>query len=142
MGAAGNQPFKENAFDVVINVESARCYGKLNTFFREVNRVLKPGGHFLIADMIKKEKVLEMHVRLQQEGFIIESKANITGNVINALVKDSHRRVKLIAKLVPPYLSGAFNQFAGTKGTSRYNSFVNGKYEYWVYKLKKNESYK
>lgn len=141
-GAAENQPFRENSFDVVINVESARCYGNLNTFFREVNRVLKPGGHFLLADMIKKEEVMEMHDRLHQEGFIIESKANVTGNVINSLGKDSQRRVKLIATLVPSYLRGAFNQFAGIKGTARYDSFVNGKYEYWVYTLKKNESHK
>ena len=136
-GAAENQPFGENAFDVVLNVESARCYGSLNTFFREVNRVLKPGGHFLLADMIKKEEVPEMHDKLQQEGFHIKSKANITGNVIHALDRDSHRRVKLITALAPSFLRRAFMQFAGTTGTSRYDSFVNGKYEYWVYALKK-----
>jgi len=135
-GAAENQPFRENTFDVVINVESARCYGYMNAFFREVIRVLRPGGHFLLADMIKKEEVPEMHDRLQQEGFIIESKSNITGNVINALDKDSHRRVNLITTLVPSYLRGAFNQFAGTKGTVRHDSFINGKYEYWAYTLK------
>ena len=136
-GEAENQPFGEKTFDVVINVESARCYGNLNKFFREVNRVLKPGGHFLLADMIKKEEVREMHNRIQQEGFQIESKANITNNVINALGKDSHRRVKLITTLVPGFLRSAFKQFAGTEGTVRYDSFINGKYEYWVFKLNK-----
>ena len=43
-GSAENQPFGNEVFDIVINVESARCYGNLNTFFREVSRVLKPGG--------------------------------------------------------------------------------------------------
>ena len=78
-----------------------------------------------------------MHDRFQQEGFNIESKANITNNVINALGKDSHRRVKLITTLVPSFLRGAFKQFAGTEGTTRYDSFVNGKYEYWVFTLNK-----
>ncbi len=87
--------------------------------------------------MIKKEEVREMHNRIQQEGFKIESRDNITNNVINALGKDSHRRVKLITTLVPGSLRGAFKQFAGTEGTARYDSFVNGKYEYWVFALNK-----
>ena len=136
-GEAENQPFKESAFDVVINVESARCYGNLNVFFREVNRVLKPAGRFLLADMMKKDEVIKMDERLQQEGFHIETRANITENVINALGKDSRRRENLITTLVPSYLRSAFNQFAGTKGTGRYDSFVNGKYEYWIYTLTK-----
>lgn len=136
-GAAENQPFSDKVFDTVINIESARCYGNLNTFFAEVNRVLKPGGQFLLADMIKKEEVINMHERLQLEGFKIEKKTNITGNVINALGMDSHRRIHLITKLVPSFLRSAFIQFAGTKGTARYDSFVNGKYEYWVYTLEK-----
>ena len=136
-GAAENQPFRDKAFDIVINIESARCYGNLNTFFREVNRVLKPGGHFLLADMIKKEEVIHMNDRFQREGFKIETKTNITGNVINALGMDSHRRINLITTLVPSFLRSAFIQFAGTTGTARYDSFINGKYEYWVYTLKK-----
>jgi ubiquinone/menaquinone biosynthesis C-methylase UbiE len=139
MGAAEDQPFGDEAFDIVINVESARCYGNLNAFFREVSRVLKPGGQFLLADMVKKEEVSDLKDRLQQEGFSIETKANITGNVINALGKDSHRRINLIKTLVPSFLRSAFLQFAGTTGTSRYDSFVNGKYEYWVFTLKKDE---
>jgi ubiquinone/menaquinone biosynthesis C-methylase UbiE len=138
-GAAETQPFIDNVFDIVINIESARCYGNLNTFFQEVNRVLKPGGHFLLADVIKKEEVSQMHDRLQQEGFKIETKANITGNVINALGKDSRRRINLITTLVPSFLRSAFIQFAGTTGTARYDSFVNGKYEYWVYTLVKKK---
>ena len=135
-GAAENQPFSEDAFDVVINVESARCYGNLNTFFREVKRVLRPAGHFLLADMIKKEEVPQMNDKLEQEGFAIESKVDITSNVINALGHDSQRRTNLISTLVPPFLQASFNQFAGTKGTARYNSFVNGKYDYWIFTMK------
>lgn len=136
-GSAENQPFGNEVFDIVINVESARCYGNLNTFFREVSRVLKPGGYFLLADMIKKDAVADMSEKLQQEGFEMIKSENITGNVINALRKDTHRRSYLITTQVPPFLRGAFMQFAGTTGTARYDSFVNGKYEYWVYSLRK-----
>jgi ubiquinone/menaquinone biosynthesis C-methylase UbiE len=132
-GAAEKQPFSDQIFDAVINIESARCYGNLNTFFQEVKRVLKPGGQFLFADMIKKEEVLKMNKQLAQAGFKMEVRSNITENVIHALRKDTHRRVDLITRLVPSFLRGAFFQFAGTTGTARYDSFVNGKYEYWAY---------
>jgi ubiquinone/menaquinone biosynthesis C-methylase UbiE len=56
IGKAENIPFDESSFDAVVNVESARCYSNLNTFFREVHRVLSKEGHFLFADMIEKTK--------------------------------------------------------------------------------------
>lgn len=38
--------------DVVINIESAFHYPDKSAFLREIQRVLKPGGHFLIADLV------------------------------------------------------------------------------------------
>ena len=35
-------------------------------------------------------------------------------------------------------LQKSFGEFAGTKGTSRFDSFSNGKYEYWSFVLTKN----
>lgn len=42
----------DQEFDVVINIESAFHYPDKPAFLREVNRVLKPGGTFLIADIL------------------------------------------------------------------------------------------
>src|SRR5260221_489258 len=43
-GDAENLPFAKASFDVVINVESAHCYGSIDRFLAEVHRVLRPGG--------------------------------------------------------------------------------------------------
>jgi SAM-dependent methyltransferase len=39
------------SFDAVINVEASHCYPSLPRFLAEVARVLRPGGHFLYADV-------------------------------------------------------------------------------------------
>jgi ubiquinone/menaquinone biosynthesis C-methylase UbiE len=42
------------SYDCILNVESAFHYPDKNAFFREMNRVLKPGGTFVIADILMK----------------------------------------------------------------------------------------
>lgn len=44
----------DGSFDFVVNIESAFHYPDKPAFLREVRRVLKPGGYFLIADILKK----------------------------------------------------------------------------------------
>lgn len=40
------------SYDVVINIESAFHYPDKVSFLKQIYRVLKPGGHFLIADIL------------------------------------------------------------------------------------------
>ena len=41
--------------DVIINIESAFLYPDKTAFIKEIHRVLKPGGQFLIADLLYAE---------------------------------------------------------------------------------------
>lgn len=53
VGDAQHLPeIKDHSFDFVINIESAFHYPAKPAFLREVARVLRPGGHFLIADIL------------------------------------------------------------------------------------------
>jgi ubiquinone/menaquinone biosynthesis C-methylase UbiE len=133
-GVAEDLPFDDGSFDAVVNVESARCYRSIPTFFSEVKRVLKPGGQFLFADMIKKSEEEEIRRQLAESGLRIISERNISPNVVEALNLDHDRRVRLIGK-VPGFLRKAFLEFAGAKGTDRYDSFANGTIGYWSYVL-------
>ena len=135
VGVAEQIPYEKDTFDVVVNVESARCYRDLNIFFNEVHRVLKPGGKFMFADMIEKEEVDEIKQKLAQCNFDIVEETEITPNVVKALDADSGRREGLIKSLAPGFLQSAFAQFAGVKGTERYEAFATGKFRYMAYHL-------
>jgi ubiquinone/menaquinone biosynthesis C-methylase UbiE len=136
-GVAEEPPFADESFDVVVNVESARCYKSIRKFFAEVNRMLRPGGHFCFADMIKKGEVESIRKDLLSSGMEIVSETEITKNVVKALDCDHERRESAIVNKVPGFLRKSFLQFAGAKGSERYESFASGKMEYWHFVLRK-----
>jgi ubiquinone/menaquinone biosynthesis C-methylase UbiE len=138
-GRAEKIPVESATYDAVVNVESARCYSDIKTFFNEVNRVLTIDGHFLFADMIGNAEVDDIRTKLNESGFLIISEKNITKNVAKGLDLDTSRREALIERKIPGPLKKSFASFAGTRGTTRYNSFNNGKFEYWSFVLTKQK---
>lgn len=89
------------SFDFVVNIESAFHYPDKPAFLREVRRVLKPVGYFLIADILRKpsgKKLLRrswkksMHLNhwplttytdeLVRAGLQVEKTEDITDSVI------------------------------------------------------------
>ncbi len=136
-GIAENLPFEDKSFDVIVNVESARCYSSLDTFFNQVSRVLRDKGTFLFADMMSPKELPIIRKKLNKAGFTLLSETDITKNVAHGLNKDSGRREDLIQDKVPGFLKKSFAQFAGAKGTERNNSFSNGKFVYMSFMLVK-----
>lgn len=45
-----------NSIDVLLNIESAFHYPHKSAFLKEIHRVLKPGGQYLIADILSTRK--------------------------------------------------------------------------------------
>lgn len=137
VGDAESLPFEDNKFDAVINIESSHCYGNMNQFLREVFRVIRPDGHFLFADLRKKDEIDTLRNQLVHSGFELIKEEKITQNVFRALELDNNRKLKLIQK-APKILRKSFSDFAGLKGTETYESFRNGDREYFNFVLKKN----
>ena len=134
-GDAEQLPFGDNSFDVVLNVESSRCYPHIMKFFSEVKRVLRPGGDFLLTDMRWHADVPTLRRQLAETGFRIVDEAEISRNVVRALDRDDTRKQTLIGQRVPRYLIRAFGEFAGVRGSGRYASFASGRMEYWSFRL-------
>ncbi|MGC7101342.1 class I SAM-dependent methyltransferase [Amycolatopsis lurida] len=57
VGDAESVPFEDGSFDVVVNVESSHLYPRLDGFFNEVARVLKPGGHLSMVDLFTDQQM-------------------------------------------------------------------------------------
>lgn len=126
-GDAENLPLPDSFCDVVLNVESSHCYGHIDRFFREVARVLRPGGHFCytdfrtVADLAKLEATLATVTDLER----IE-RVDVTPRVLAALQADDARKRRLIDELVPPRMRHLFGEFAGLSDGQIFAGFSSG----------------
>lgn len=137
-GNALDMPFKDNSFDVVINVESSHRYPNVDRFFKEVQRVLKPNGHFLYTDFTDDFLVESLHRKLETSDMIMKKHEVITPAVLKALDLDNDRRKMLIKRLALPMTRGVAKAFSGIKGSEIYSMFQTGKVEYFFYIMRKN----
>lgn len=133
-------PFEDNAFDIVLNVESSHRYPKQEQFFNEVYRVLKPGGYFLFTDFRTQNETnqVKLELDLKNSKLKVEMKEDITANVVEALQLASPDRVKLVEKLIPRFLHDLGKNFAATIGSPTYNKFNTREFVYFNYILKKD----
>jgi ubiquinone/menaquinone biosynthesis C-methylase UbiE len=136
-GDAENLPFPDNSFDVIVNVESARCYPSIPNFFTQVNRLLKQDGEFRFTDMIKPKDVAGIRTMIDVAGFAIIEEINIRQNVVKALQLNSDAIKGTIDKRIPKFLRKSFYEFAGVVGSNRYAIFADGDMEYWSFILRK-----
>ena len=119
-GDAEALDFPDESFDALLNVESSICYEHPERFFAEVVRVLKPGGHFLYADVREADELEEWNAQLAATGLEKLEEEDITAGVVAALDLDAGRRRALIAEHAPWGLQGIFEEFAGVQGTDFY----------------------
>lgn len=136
-GDAQNLNLENNSYDVVINVESSHRYPDMKAFLSEVNRILRPDGHFLYTDFRYDFEMEDLKKELESSGLTVLKERLITKEVVTALEHDDERRRILIKKLAPKFLHKIALDFAGTVGSNTYNQFASQKYIYYSYVLKK-----
>ncbi len=136
-GDAEYLPFKDNSFDVIVNVESSHCYGSMDAFLTQVTRVLRQGGYFLFADFRGKDEIDILREQLRRSGMSLIKETNITRNVIEALTLDNDRKMALLQKSVHKMLLKQFHEFAGLIGSMMYEGFRTGKVIYSSFVLQK-----
>lgn len=136
-GDAEHIPFPSDSFDAVINLESSHCYNSMNSFVREVVRVLRRGGHFLFADFRLREEIPQLYGQLRQSGLRVLEEERITANVLKALEFDNERKLALIQSKAPKFIRERVEQFAGLTGSPVHQKFLSGEWEYLRFVLQK-----
>jgi SAM-dependent methyltransferase len=138
-GDAEQLPFGDETFEAVLNVESSHCYPALPRFYREVRRVLTPGGHFLYADFFEAKDVPTTREALRSARLCIVTEEDITGNVLAALRIDEARRLRLIEHAAPR-MKATFRNFAATTGSETYRKLETGARRYLRFVLERSNS--
>lgn len=129
-GDAQAMPFPDDAFDLVVNVESSHCYPSMTAFVAEVARVLKPAGSFAYADFRPAAEVPQLLAGLSEGPLVLKSSEDITANVLEALRGDSDRKSELIDMIVPRLFRRPFRRFAGIQTSSTFERFESGELRY------------
>ena len=81
--------FSNNSFDIVYNIESNHCYRNDKEFYKEVKRVLKPNGLFLVTDPFKPmDEDFTFEKNVNEVGLYILEKRNITHYVLNSIIDE------------------------------------------------------
>jgi SAM-dependent methyltransferase len=123
-------PFAAASFDAVLNVESSHCYGRIDAFFSEVRRVLRPDGAFLYADFRPAAELPAWRAALAAAGFSSVVERDLTPGVVAALDEDDARKRALIDEMIDRPLGRLFHQFAGLRGTEIYEELRSGALSY------------
>lgn len=105
-GNAQELPFEDHSFDAVINIEASHCYPSLPGFLAEVARVLRPGGHFLYADVRRCDRFAEWEADLADCPLQMHSKQIISEQVVRGMSKSLPRSQHMFTRRTPAPLRG------------------------------------
>jgi SAM-dependent methyltransferase len=133
-GDAEKLPFRDGEFDVVTNIESSHSYPNLSAFYREVYRVLAPGGCFCYTDVMPVQAITEYLGVLQATGFTMEIERDITENVLLSCDEVARARVGAFAAGNDPEL---MNNFLAAPGSQVYEDMRSGRWSYRIYRFRK-----
>jgi ubiquinone/menaquinone biosynthesis C-methylase UbiE len=137
-GNAESLPFPDQSFDAVINVEAAINYQNVPRFFAEVERVLRPGGHFLYADIRYADEIAAWEAELANIPMRLVSERVINAEVMRGLEKN--RFLDQITRRLPNIacLRGIANDYAGGPGSLIYRRLESGEASYRLFCFAKN----
>jgi ubiquinone/menaquinone biosynthesis C-methylase UbiE len=133
-GNAEHLPFADAAFDVVTNIESSHHYSNVDSFYRNVWRVLAPGGHFLYTTFLPVPQFEHDLVTLAELGFQLKRELDITPNVLAACDQDR-------GGVFSGFASGEENPWIANAvsmpGSDTYNYMSSGRALYKLFKFVK-----
>lgn len=137
-GDAENLPFDDDSFDVILNIEASHCYPHFPHFLAEASRVLRPGGHFLYADIRLREVIPRWEAELAAAPLREISQKTITEQVLRGLDRNTPQSRELVKRHLPVFLRRLGREIAAVQGTRPYRHLQNGHVTYRMYCFSKD----
>ncbi|MCA0755178.1 methyltransferase domain-containing protein [Paenibacillus sp. N4] len=135
IGDAEELPVPDACFDIVLNIESSDLYPRIERFYEEVFRVLKPGGMFVYADDMDSEKFNAGERYMRGLGFEMIVSRDISEQAL--LASDLARDNRLAAINGNLESADAIRDTMGVPGTPLYDDMRAGKRKYKILHLMK-----
>lgn len=134
-GDAERLPFATATTAVVLSIESASAYPDIERFFREVARILRPGGLFLYADAVPSELVASYGRVLRGIGFTVLEERDITANVVAARDQRGTREGSALGD------DGRdpHGEWVGRPGSRIHRALADGSSQYRIWRLERAE---
>lgn len=132
-GDAERLPFGTGTAATVLSIESASAYPDIERFFREVFRVLRPGGLFLYADAVPTELVPAYGRVVRELGFAVRDERDITPNVVAARDRRGAREGTMLA-------DGGGDErgeWVGRPGSRGHSMLTDGSTQYRLWRLER-----
>jgi ubiquinone/menaquinone biosynthesis C-methylase UbiE len=140
-GNAEELPFADQSFDALINIEASHCY-RFPRFLAEVARVLRPGGHFLYADLRPRERIAEWEADLADAPMRMLSQTVVNEQVLLGMEKNSPQSQDLMSRHLPAFLHGPARKFGDLggvlQGSRLPRSLQSGEISYRMYSFVKD----
>jgi SAM-dependent methyltransferase len=129
-------PLGDHAADVVLSVETSCTYPRIESFFREVARLVRPGGHFLYTDLMRASLVEPFKATMAALGFELTHERDITANV--SASRDARAaRQKLAYGDRPADDEGAMLEYVGESGSRLYELLTDPSFRYVILRFRK-----
>ncbi len=136
VGDAEDVPLPSGTADVVLSVETSCTYPRIESFFREVARLLRPGGRFLYTDLMPVELVDPFIEALGALGLRLDHRRDITANV--SASRDARAaRQRLAFGDRPDDDRSTMAEFVGESGSRLYDLLTQGDYQYTILRFTK-----
>ncbi|MGY3453357.1 class I SAM-dependent methyltransferase [Bradyrhizobium sp. USDA 4353] len=140
-GDAEDLAFGDASFDLVTNIESSNAYPDIDRFYREVNRVLRLGGHFAYTDLLQPSQFAHARNFLTANGFVITADRDITANVLAARREAAQVQMRAFNAdtdgAADPTRAALMSYFLAPEGSEFFDHIADRRFEYRALRLRK-----
>jgi SAM-dependent methyltransferase len=138
-GDACRLPYRDAAFDLVMNIESSCAYPDVTGFLRHVHRVLRPGGHFVFVDLVPAEARGGMRALLKGLGFSLLRERDVTAAVLRARADAASAEDAVFAGIAAasPETADFLDTYRAGPDTPMFRAMGHGAVQYMIYRLRR-----